>query len=418
MTRAVDRFWGLPASTAVTISAAPDRGSSTLEEITLTPLEDERVMLPELRPVAGQPLIEARGAGGERVTLAAVGDGGVELAFDPDAAVAALTWRNALTAGRPLASRTPFHYHRVPAPVRRLVRNALTRRSSAAGGARYPAWPADASVEAVRRIYLRARQAAEPELEPVPPWPDGKRFAIALTHDVDSATGLTTSLDIARDEADRGLMSCWYVVGDDYPLPPSALSELRDGGHELGLHDAHHDNKIAFLDPKQISDRLDRCRPLIEEYGMAGFRSPSMLRSERLYDALEPRFAYDSSIPDTGLLPRPNGCATVFPFQRGALQILPLTLPPDGQLLGRGLGPAEVVRAWIDKAEWIARMGGAAVHLTHPEPGFSASPGMRSAYREFLDWVRGREDAWVARPSEIVEHWRSREASALATGRE
>ena len=97
---------------------------------------------------------------------------------------------------------------------------------------------------------------------------------------------------------------------------------------------------------------------------MAADRSPSLLRSAALYDVLEDRFEYDSSIPDSGLLPTRNGCATVFPFERGRLPILPLTVPPDGQLLGRGLSPKQVVAAWMAKVEWVASLGGATVSLS------------------------------------------------------
>jgi hypothetical protein len=135
-----------------------------------------------------------------------------------------------------------------------------------------------------------------------------------------------------------------------------------------------------------------------------------MLRTAPLYEVLAERFAYDSSIPDSGLLPARNGCATVFPFRRGGLPILPLTLPPDGQLLGRGLDAAGVLAAWVAKAEWVKGLGGVAMHLSHPEEGFSASPEMRAAGRDFLDWVAAEAagDAWHATPAEIAEHWESR----------
>jgi hypothetical protein len=141
---------------------------------------------------------------------------------------------------------------------------------------------------------------------------------------------------------------------------------------------------------------------------MRGFRSPSMLRSPALYDALRGRFEYDSSIPDTGLLPSRNGCATVFPLEVGGVPVLPLTVPPDGQLMSRGLDPDAVVAQWIEKAEWIRSLGGVAVLLTHPERGFVAEPSMRAAYRRFLDWAAAQDDAWHALPREVVAHWSER----------
>jgi peptidoglycan/xylan/chitin deacetylase (PgdA/CDA1 family) len=133
-----------------------------------------------------------------------------------------------------------------------------------------------------------------------------------------------------------------------------------------------------------------------------------MLRTPALYAALENRFTYDSSMPDTGLLPYSNGCATVFPFTHGRIVVLPLTLPADGQLLGLRTPAAGVLAEWITKCEWIAATGGVAVILTHPERGFSAEEPMRAAYRGFVDWISARGDAWSATPYEIVEHWSER----------
>jgi peptidoglycan/xylan/chitin deacetylase (PgdA/CDA1 family) len=254
-------------------------------------------------------------------------------------------------------------------------------------------------------VYLRARQALDPSLRPRSPWPGGKRFALVLTHDLDSAGGQTVALGLAAAERAHGLRSAWYVVGKDWPLNHEALGALHAEGHELGLHDAHHDNRGAFMAPGQLAERLDGCRELVERYEMTGYRSPSMLRTAAMYEALRGRFEYDSSIPDTGLLPKPNGCASVFPIEPGGVPMLPLTLPPDGQLVGLGLDSAQVAAQWIAKAEWIARAGGIAMLLTHPERGFSAEGPMQDAYGRFLAWAAAREDAWHALPREVAARW-------------
>ena len=383
-----------------------------LDEAALGPLRSGpvRVELPELRPVKGEPLVSARTAAGDSVMLAAHSDDGVQLAFDPDETVAWLLGRGALTLRAPASARLPFHYHRVPAPMRRILRDLLTRRRAAAVEG-YPTWPVEPSVEVVRRIYLAARCAAEPGLEPTPFWPGTKRWALLLSHDVDSAAGLTLAPKQAMEEAERGLVSCWYLVGRRYLLAASPLGELEAAGMELGLHGDTHDNRLAFLAPAEIDRRLDACGDVVERFRMRGFRSPSMLRTNALYDALRTRFSYDSSMPDTGLLPVRNGCGTVFPFEWRGVLVLPLTLPPDGQLLSRGLSSAEILAAWIGKAEWVRAAGGVAFHLTHPEPGFSAEPSMRETFRNFLDWVAAQEDAWHGTPVELASAWRARASS-------
>lgn len=420
MTAETDAFWGLETAPSGSVRVAP--GDDGAPRVRLEPGDafgiaelaaDVPVTVPGLRCAAGEPLVQGRLESGELVALAArAEDGSLALGFDPDAAVRSLTTRAALTAKPPTSARLPFHYHRIPPRLRSAVRNALVLASRRrGGGSAFPSWPVEPSVEVLRRIHLGARRHAEPGLEPRELWPGGKRFALVLTHDIDSAEGVRVAADIGAAEREHGLRSCWYIVGADWPFDHDRLGALAADGHELGLHDAHHDNRGPFLDPAELGARLDACRPIVERYRMTGYRSPSMLRSEAMYAALDGRFAYDSSMPDAGLYPRPNGCATVFPLRRGAVPVLPLTLPPDGQLLATGLGPDGVVDAWIRKAEWVARAGGVAMLLTHPEPGFSASPEMQRAYRRFLEWAAGRDDAWHALPAEVAAHWAARQSA-------
>jgi peptidoglycan/xylan/chitin deacetylase (PgdA/CDA1 family) len=413
MTRAVDRFWGIPAAPEVSVvraePVAPTVAVELLDHESVgVPSAPVRVEIPGLRPVPGEPIVRARTATGETVALVArAADGGVQLGFDPDDAIARLVARHALSARSPASARLPFHYHRIPAPVREVLRNVLTRRQSGALDA-YPAWPIEPSVEAVRRIYLAARQSFDTTLEPAPFWPEGKRWAVLLSHDIDSRSGLTLAPEQAAEEAQRGLASAWYVVGRRYALDGGALAELEAIGMELGLHGDTHDSTLAFVSPEAIAQRLDQCQHVVERYRMRGFRSPSMLRTAALYDVLRGRFAYDSSMPDTGLLPSRNGCASVFPIEVQDVLVVPLTLPPDGQLLSRGLGPDAIVAAWIAKAEWVRAVGGVAFHLTHPERGFSASPRMRETVRRFLDWVTDQGDAWHVLPADLAAAWQAR----------
>ncbi len=420
--RAVDAFWGVAADTALDLPAADGAALVALEldnsALGLADSGTQRVTLPRPRALDGEPLVQARADDGAAVALASRrADGTVALAFDPDAAVARLTQERAMTPGRPLTAKLPFAYNKLPAPVRRLGRDLLTKRRSGGEQQGFPAWPADPSVEAARLVYLRARQAAEPGTQPEPFWPDGKSCALVLTHDVDTAEGLGRAPDLAAELAERGLPSCWFIVAKGYPIDDGVLRALRDAGGEIGLHDAHHDNRLAFLDPSEMAERLDGCRDLIDRHEVRGFRSPSMLRTPELYGVLRERFAYDSSVPDTGLLPSRNGCATVFPLDLHGMPVLPLTVPPDGQLISRGLGPDEVLAAWIEKVEWIRSVGGAAVALAHPEEGFLEVAGMRDAYRRFLDWCAAQDDAWHATPGQVMDHWAARSRAVSAVSR-
>jgi len=55
--------------------------------------------------------------------------------------------------------------------------------------------------------------AAGQKPEGWPGWPDGKPFALVLTHDVETAEGLTKVLPLARLEQSLGFRSCFNFVG-------------------------------------------------------------------------------------------------------------------------------------------------------------------------------------------------------------
>lgn len=120
-------------------------------------------------------------------------------------------------------------------------------------------------------------------------------------------------------------------------------------------------------------------------------------------------FQYDSSLPDTGLFPtRGNGCCSIFPFLVENLVVLPVTLPPDGTLLSLGLSPKQILDMWLKKLDWIRKVGGMALVLTHPEPQLSGNRAMLEIYRRLLRKVSGDKDAWLALPWQVANHWRER----------
>jgi peptidoglycan/xylan/chitin deacetylase (PgdA/CDA1 family) len=416
VTPEVDRLWGLEADDRLHVACgsrdAQVRVDHAPEEL-LALVGTAEICVPGLGQIDGEPLIAGTSSTGERVVLAARADDEVRLAFDPDPAIRALASRALLTPQAPLTSRLPVSYRVAPAWLRRRGRDIAVARRRRTLSAGFPAWPVEPSIEALRAIHRLARTALGGQ--PRAPWPEGRRFAIVLTHDVDDPSNLTTAHALAADEAQHRLRSAWYVVGADRPPDRAGLQSLLDAGHELGLHDAHHDNRGAFLPAGELATRLETCRELIDALQMRGYRSPSLLRTKALYGALRDRFAYDSSIPDTSLLPRRNGCATVLPFQVDGVLVLPLTLPSDGQLLSLGLDADAIANAWIEKAQWVRSAGGVAMVLTHPEPGFAQEPAVREAYRRFLAWAATQADAWHALPRELAAHWSSRPAMRLAT---
>src|SRR5215204_7617170 len=106
-----------------------------------------------------------------------------------------------------------------------------------------------------RRFALRLREGGLPnwpimpgsEFPPEgwPGWPDGKKFALVLTHDVESEAGLDRCLQLAQLERDRGFRSSFnFVPEGNYRVPTELREQLVRDGFEVGVHDLRHDGRL------------------------------------------------------------------------------------------------------------------------------------------------------------------------------
>jgi peptidoglycan/xylan/chitin deacetylase (PgdA/CDA1 family) len=235
---------------------------------------------------------------------------------------------------------------------------------------------------------------------PRPAW-GGAGWGLCVTHDVDTAIGLRRALQLADVVERAGMRSCFYVVGDAAGREPGIVRELRDRGHEIGSHDVVHDNRLCFLPPAQMEERLQRARAAVQPYGGTGFRAPSLMRTPRLLAAIARHFTYDSSVCDTDL-EFARGCTTVFPYQSGGLLEIPITLPMDSSLRYVGCGPADILRVWKEKCDYLRRLGGLGVLVTHAEPHLSGGDRMRTVLSEFLGWIAEHARGRVVLPQTVA----------------
>lgn len=300
---------------------------------------------------------------------------------------------------RPWVSRCPLPYHRlIPRALRRPIKQAMSWLNAGHRPEQFPQWPVDGSL-------LNLAQIARPGLARGT-WPDGRPFALALTHDVESPEGLAAAEHMATVEEDHGLRSTWFIVGRLAAQARGLADRLKAAGHEIALHGVEHDLALPFLAPGQIDQRLDSCKGFMGDYGIRGFRSPALLHTDALYAALEGRFAYDSSAVDTGRQsphPGPTGCGSLFPFRRGGLVVVPITLALDSALLFMGSDWPDVVEQWKAKAEVVRGERAAVVLDTHPEPHFSGSKDGLAAYAEFVEHAAAWPDAWAVTLSALLE---------------
>jgi peptidoglycan/xylan/chitin deacetylase (PgdA/CDA1 family) len=248
-------------------------------------------------------------------------------------------------------------------------------------------------------------------------WPEGKQFALVLTHDVETARGVDRCRRIMDIEERAGFRSAFNFVPERYKVPAELRREVVQRGFEVGVHGLYHDLTL-FRSEKEFRRQADDINRYLRDWGSVGFRSPYMIRNlQWIHDYLN--VEYDTSTFDTDPFePHPAGVGTIFPFVvRGASGMrpgyveLPCTLPQDLNLFVL-LGETGI-EVWKRKLEWIVGCGGMALFDTHPDymqqQGRMASdeyPVQR--YVEFLEHVRTShaEKYWHALPKAVAQYAR------------
>ncbi|MBN1825888.1 MAG: polysaccharide deacetylase family protein [Candidatus Eisenbacteria bacterium] len=318
--------------------------------------------------------------------------------------------------------------------------------------------------DAIRSGIEAALAASAAAALRIHPWPEGERFAVAITHDQDLAVrwprrlarhasssllgkgpGRAASIRrFARDlregavpptlyserirdaEERRGLCSTFFFLAEkkdrldvryDVSSPPFRrfLRSLAERGFAVGLH--------GGLDSYLSAERLARERAVVSEAAdreAVGVRQHYLrLRLPETWIAqAEAGFHYDASL---GYPDHPGFRAgTCFPFEPPDWE-RPLAIPLLG--MDRALLRAGVVTP-PDWEEWsgpVRRAGGLASVLFHP---YAVDPDRGDAgdraFEGLLDWAASRKgEAWVATLDEAADWWRTRRfVSLLAARRE
>ena len=303
--------------------------------------------------------------------------------------------RAAFTDRPPTSTRLPVSYQLIPSPLRRTIARTigLMKRNSTNQWARFPRWPVDLSADFVSDLCGATRPAFTEGPTPV-----------ILTHDIDTLEGLGNLVDMFLPiEEDFGAHSTNYIVPFAWPLDHSLLGQIVDRGHGIGIHGFDHANQTPFCSPERRRERLEAAKPLMDQYSITGYRSPSLLRTKELLGDLAEIYTYDSSIPTTGgLFPVPNtGCATARPFKFDGILEIPISMPRDASMRFLSYSPARIFQMWRQTAEFISRSGGVVVLLTHCEKVYSGNKPMLETYRRFLEFLADSETFRWSTPEEL-----------------
>jgi hypothetical protein len=294
-----------------------------------------------------------------------------------------------------------------PRPLQLTLRRKYVSVQARGG---FPSWPIEPILVDVVQSYMKSILTASGReaVHRISPWPNEKRFAFAITHDVEWDAGLRHAHALAAIEKRYGLVSSWNIVPERYPIDWKIVDRLRAEGSEIGIHGLKHDGKL-FQSRRIFEQRAMQINRYAKEWKAVGFRSPSTLRNVDWMSELE--VEYDSSFPDTDPYePQPGGCCSIWPFFIQHLVELPLTMPQDHTLF-EILGMKDI-SLWKTKADWIERHGGLILINIHPDYMFS--PERLSLYESFLQHMTGKAAMWHALPMDIARWWRNRDSSRLS----
>lgn len=306
---------------------------------------------------------------------------------------------------------------------------------------------------AVRRVIARRKRRAHADVWPINEaagqmpagwsgWPDGRKFAFVLTHDVEGPAGLAKCQQLMQLEKDLGFRSSFnFVPEGDYAVSRELRAELARNGFEVGVHDLHHDGML-YRSRESFSENARWINHYLKEWGAVGFRSGFMLHNLDWNHELNIR--YDASTFDNDPFePQPDGAGTIFPFwvpkplahemgegvrrtgegcetpnssfaiQQSAIGDgyveLPYTLVQDSTLFLSLREPTPEI--WLRKLDWIVQRGGMALVNVHPDylrfPGEPASPRTFPVahYVQLLRHVKERYAGacWQPLPREMAD---------------
>lgn len=278
---------------------------------------------------------------------------------------------------------------------------------------------------ALRRWYGRCRRKAFASVWPIdrdagkaptgwPGWPEGKQFALVLTHDVEGRKGFNRVQDLIEVTQQHGFRASFnFVPKGEYQVDRRMLDLVNNAGFEVGVHGLEHDGKLYRSNGKFAAKAL-QIRDALQKWGACGFRSPLM--QHRLSWIHKIGAEYDASTFDVDPFePQPDGMSTIFPFwvpgeYNSGFVELPYSLVQDFTLF-KVLGETSI-DIWKKKLDWVAEHGGMALINTHPDyMNFDGNPApdeySARFYDEFLRYAREKygDSCWHALPREVCRYY-------------
>ena len=344
-------------------------------------------------------------------------DGNVFLPFDPGEMMHYFWSEKYRGVGRPSVSGTirtmslrSYYLARplLPRTLQLRLRRIFTRVQ---GKSTFPAWPLEDSLHNFYSwLFNLVSELADGPVPFLDLWPDGRSWALVLTHDVETEAGCR-DMNLLRDiERERGYKSSWNFVPLRYRLEDDVVRALQAEGCEVGVHGLRHDGR-DLESRRMVRKRLPAMRDYAKRWNAVGFRSPATQRHWELMPMLG--FDYDSSYSDTDPYePQPGGCCTCLPYFNREMVELPITMAQDHTLFAILQNPD--ASTWLRKAQLLRERRGMVLVLTHPD--YAHDRRIADGYRHLLDEFAADDTVWHALPREVAAWWRNRAVSKICCG--
>lgn len=247
-------------------------------------------------------------------------------------------------------------------------------------------------------------------------WPDNKKFAVILTHDVELQKGHDRCQQLLEIEKNMGFKSSFNFVPERYNVSQQLLQKIKRHGFEVGVHGLNHDGKL-YSSKSVFDQRALKINRYLEQWGAVGFRSPAMHHNLKWIKKLN--ILYDASTFDTDPFePQSDGVSTIFPFyvkgdstDEGYVE-MPYTLAQDFTLFI--LMKENNINVWKTKIDWIARNGGMVLVNTHPDYMSFEQNGNHPEeysvenYLDLLSYIKTKynDQYWHTLPKQAASFWK------------
>jgi hypothetical protein len=306
--------------------------------------------------------------------------------------------------------RLPFNYSILPPWVKGIARKIRGPSNFKPCDVKFPSDTVPAVVDWLCELREVCRRDCSNR--PVTPtWPNGKRAAVVVTHDVDTDWLFRNPAWLERfcdAEESAGLKGAWYCVpqwsGNRHS--ERGMQRLLERGCEVGCHGFNHDAKWPLCNAKESNRRLRLVKKFAETWNMKGFRSEWLWRTPQFLEMLAAVFQYDTSVPtfsDVFTSASGNGCGTVLPYRtHGNLIELPLTLPMDEDVHRFSGSLQHFWNLLVSRAKRIIDAGGLVVFSFHPQPHQAANDLTLSVATAALKAICDSPNVWLTRPDQVA----------------